>query len=493
MILEEILKNLKNQGKNKAYTINNQSYSYEELYRFVCNIYQFILLNNKEKKPIMVYGNKEIYMKATFLACSFAGITYVPVDKSIPKERVDLIINQVNPYCIFGDYESKCCKNITKKQIYELMENETFNEINKIYLNANDIYYIIFTSGSTGTPKGVKVTYKNVDSCIKWLKEITKVDNDIILNQANFSFDLSVADLYLSIVSGSEQFILEDSMVFNFLNIFKQLKQSDATIAIMTPSFADLLLLDKTFGKEILPNLKTIVFCGEILLKATIQKLYLRFPNIKIINCYGPTECTFAVTSIEITNEILKQENIPIGKPKKDVEILILDKNKKQLSNNQIGEILIVGESVADGYLGEVQEKTFIEYNGKKAYLTGDLGYWSNGNLYYKCRKDKQIKYKGYRIELLDIEKNLYDLNYFEKVKVIEKKSEKNKVIKLIAFVKLKTNINKTELEIKKELALKIPEYMRPSIKILEKFPINSNGKTDIEKLRGLTDGRENY
>ena len=398
MILEEILKNLKNQGKNKAYTINNQSYSYEELYRFVCNIYQFILLNNKEKKPIMVYGNKEIYMKATFLACSFAGITYVPVDKSIPKERVDLIINQVNPYCIFGDYESKCCKNITKKQIYELMENETFNEINKIYLNANDIYYIIFTSGSTGTPKGVKVTYKNVDSCIKWLKEITKVDNDIILNQANFSFDLSVADLYLSIVSGSEQFILEDSMVFNFLNIFKQLKQSDATIAIMTPSFADLLLLDKTFGKEILPNLKTIVFCGEILLKATIQKLYLRFPNIKIINCYGPTECTFAVTSIEITNEILKQENIPIGKPKKDVEILILDKNKKQLSNNQIGEILIVGESVADGYLGEVQEKTFIEYNGKKAYLTGDLGYWSNGNLYYKCRKDKQIKYKGYRI-----------------------------------------------------------------------------------------------
>ena len=129
-------------------------------------------------------------------------------------------------------------------------------------------------------------------------------------------------------------------------------------------------------------------------------------------------------------------------------------------------------------------------YNGKNAYLTGDLGYWSNGNLYYKCRMDKQIKYKGYRIELADIEKNLYDLNYFEKVKVIEKKSEDNKIIKLIAFVKLKTNINKTEVEIKKDLATKIPEYMRPSIKILEEFPINSNGKTDIEKLRRLVDGR---
>ena len=110
MILEDILKNLKIKGKNKAYTISNKNYSYEELYKYICNIYKFILLNNKEKKPIIVYGHKEVYMKATFLACSFAGITYVPVDKSIPKERVDLIINQVNPYCIFGDCESKCRK-----------------------------------------------------------------------------------------------------------------------------------------------------------------------------------------------------------------------------------------------------------------------------------------------------------------------------------------------------------------------------------------------
>ena len=113
--------------------------------------------------------------------------------------------------------------------------------------------------------------------------------------------------------------------------------------------------------------------------------------------------------------------------------------------------------------------------------------------MYYKCRIDKQIKFKGYRIELSDIEKNLYDLNYFEKVKVIEKKSKENKIIKLIAFVKLKTNINKTEIEVRKDLVSKIPEYMRPSIKILDEFPINSNGKTDIKKLRRLVDGRESY
>lgn len=349
------------------------------------------------------------------------------------------------------------------------------------------------------------ITEEQYDGCVSIVKvDYSKFDydyifsnnydnkslDDIILNQANFSFDLSVADLYLSVVSGSEHFILENTARFDFTSIFEQLKQSNATIAVMTPSFADLLLLDKTFGEEILPNLKTIIFYGEALLKATIEKLYLRFNNIKIINSYGPTECTFAVTSIEITDEILKQENIPIGKPKKDVEIIILDENRKQLSEGQIGEILIVGESVAAGYLGEVKENSFIDYNGKNAYLTGDLGYWSDGNLYYKCRIDKQIKYKGYRIELADIEKNLYDLNYFEKVKVIEKKSEENKIIKLIAFVKLKNNINKTEVEIKKDLTSKILEYMRPSVKILDEFPINSNGKTDIEKLRRLVDGR---
>lgn len=490
MILDEILEILKSSGKSKAYTINNVSYSYNELYKYVCNLYHFLLLSDREKKPIIIYGEKEIYMKATFLACSFAGITYVPVDSSIPRERVDFIINQVKPYCIIGDFESEFYQNISKQQIYDIMENEKFDKINQIYLKANDIYYMIFTSGSTGMPKGVKITYKNLNSCVEWLKKITNAKKEIILNQANFSFDLSVADLYLSLITGSEHFILENSNKLDFINIFKQLKQSNATMAVMTPSFADLLLLDKTFGDEILPNLKTIIFCGETLLKSTVEKVYSRFKNIKIINSYGPTECTFAITSIEITEDILAEDNIPVGKPKEDVEIFILDDNRNKLTDGQTGEILIVGDSVGDGYLEYKKENSFIEYDGKKAYLTGDLGYIKNGILYYEHRIDKQIKYKGYRIELADIEKNLYSLDYLEKVKVVEKSDKDGKVIKLIAFVKLKPNVNKTELEIKNDLETKVPEYMRPSIKILDEFPINNNGKTDMKELRKIINGR---
>ena len=209
MILDDILKALKEGKSNKAYTINDKSYSYKELYKFVCNIYHFLIKENKDKKPVVVYGHKEIYMKATFIACSFAGMTYVPIDDSMPKERVEKIIKQVNPLLIIG-------KNISKQKINEIMNEDSYKEVNDIYLKSDDIYYIIFTSGSTGVPKGVKITYKNLNSCINWLKDITRIKKGVILNQANFSFDLSVADLYLSLISGSEHFIINEILRVRF-------------------------------------------------------------------------------------------------------------------------------------------------------------------------------------------------------------------------------------------------------------------------------------
>lgn len=209
MILDDILKVLEEKSSYKAYTINDESYSYRQLYKFVCNIYHFLLKENKEKKPVVVYGHKEIYMKATFIACSFAGMTYVPIDNSMPKERVEKIIEQVDPLLMIG-------KNISKEKIYEVMNEDCHNGIHDIYLKPDDIYYIIFTSGSTGVPKGVKVTYKNLNSCIHWLKEITKIKKGVVLNQANFSFDLSVADLYLSLISGSEHYIINKILRIRF-------------------------------------------------------------------------------------------------------------------------------------------------------------------------------------------------------------------------------------------------------------------------------------
>lgn len=478
MILDEILEVMKKSKQFNAYSINDKTYSYEELYKYVCNIYSFLQAENPEKQPVIVYGHKDIYMKSTFIACSMAGMAYVPIDKEIAVNRAKNIIDQVKPKILIGDFYSANVKQISQKQIEKVMNNENYREIYKIDMKPDDIYYIIFTSGSTGMPKGVKITYRNVNSCVNWLKEILGTDRGIILNQAAFSFDLSVADLYYSLITGSNHFIIEKDIQSNFKAMFELLKNSNSTIAVMTPSFADLLLLDKSFNDNLMPNLKKIVFCGESLLKTTVDKIYSRFKNLKIINCYGPTEATFAVTSIDIKRN---EDEISIGKPKKDVNIYIVDDNLKELQEGEIGEILIAGESVAEGYLKENASNKFIEYNNQKAYLTGDLGYIKNDKLYYKCRKDNQIKFKGYRIEIADIENNLNELEYVEKAVVVAKMSANEKVSRLIAFVKLKTS--KNILEIREDLLKKIPEYMCPTIRIIDKFPINQNGKCDMKKL----------
>lgn len=484
MMLEQILYNLKTLGAKECYQVNNKVYTYKHVYKYVCNMYNYLLENNTKKRPVIVYGHKEAYMIVSFLACSLAGITYIPIDNSTPAQRVNSIIEQTTPNLIIGDFKSRSVKNLSTSEIMQIIEADDYKQIENIYLNQNDTYYIIFTSGSTGVPKGVEITYNNLDCCIDWLKSIADINQGVVLNQANFSFDLSVADIYLSLVTGSKHYILERDVQKNFNLLFNSLSISDSSLAVMTPSFADLLLVDRAFNQKLMPNLKKILFCGETLLYSTVKKIYDRFDNIQIINLYGPTECTVAVTYYNVPKNIEQNKTISLGKPKYDVKIHIVDENLNTLPDRQTGEILILGKSVGKGYLGSNKNNSrFITFNGEKAYLTGDLGYIKNGNLYYKCRKDKQIKYNGYRIEPDDIESNLYKLKYIEKAIVLAKKKQDLKITKLLAFVKLIDGVDKTPIEIKTDLLTMIPKYMCPNIKIISSFPLNKNGKCDKSKL----------
>ena len=496
MVLEEILKNLKECGNEKVFNNGEIEVSYKTLYKYTKNLYNYIIRTKKDNTPIIVYGHKSIYMIACFLACSFAGIAYVPVDSSVPTSRLKEIINNINPKLVFAVENIQLDSSfiVDKTEIQRICIEETPTKDIEPLMKENYIYYVIFTSGSTGKPKGVQVTYKNLDSFVQWFKEIINNKKTIVLNQAAFSFDLSVADLYLALTTKSELVVLEKDVQQDYVKLFSLLSKSNAEIAIMTPSFADVLLTDKAFNNTLLPNLKTIYFCGEILNIKTAEELINRFPEIRIINSYGPTECTVAVTSIEIKKEMIKEESLPIADfntNRQNANIYIVDSNLEVLKNNEIGEILICGDSVTKGYINNKEDsnKRFINFNGQLGYLTGDLGYFKDSKLYYKTRKDRQIKYKGYRIELSDIEENLIKLEYIERCCVVPKKIN-SKVIKLIGYVKLQETCKKTSIEIRKDLLKYLPEYMCPNIKILSDFPINNNGKLDLEKLRDISNGR---
>ncbi len=467
-MLNKILLNLKKYPDDECYQIKDKIYKNKNLYKYICNIYNYLLINNKKRKPVIVKGQKQIYMLASFLACSIAGFAYVPIDEDAPEERTRKIIKQINPDLIID------------KTIEKIMEKDNPKDVENRYMKDDDLYYIIFTSGTTGEPKGVQITYKNLKSCMSWVEKICDIKQSVILNQANFSFDLSVADLYLSLLTRSKHYILERETLKNYIELFKELNKSNAELMVITPSFADLLLIDKSFDKNLMPSLKKILFCGEKLGEKTVSKLLNRFDNLEIINCYGPTECTFAVTS----DKVKKNEKISIGIPKNDVQIFIVNDKLQEVKENEIGEILISGESVGNGYLNsELSKEVFIEYKGKKSYLTGDLGYKNNGKFYCLGRKDKQIKYKGYRIEISEIENILNKIEFIEKAVVVADANDNGKVNKIIAFIKENENCTKNSKEIKQIIKKYLPEYMIPVIRIIKQIPLNINGKIDTKKL----------
>ena len=293
-----------------------------------------------------------------------------------------------------------------------------------------------------------------------------------ILNQASFSFDLSVADLFYSLCNGHTLLDLNNDISEDYNEIFNLMKEID--VAVMTPTFMKLCLLNKDFNENNYPNFKCVYFCGEQLEVKTVKKIFEVFPNLKIINAYGPTEATSAVSGIIITKEMTNTMNIlPVGEIDNfATDIEIID-----------DEIVLKGSSVFNGYLGNLIGGYYKE-NNINCYKTGDLGYIKDGKLFCKGRKDSQVKYKGYRIELNEIE---YNINLIKGVKecAVVAKHDENIVKTIKAFVVVENNIDSNY--IRNELIKYIPEYMIPkTIKIIDKLPINSNGKIDRKALSEL-------
>lgn len=495
MLLNDILENFEKYKKEIAFRNIHEYITYEELHIHVKNIYSYILKGKLTNKKIVVYGHKEELMIACFLACSFAGIAYIPIDSYTPIERVNTIIKQVQPDIVFNISDKDNLKYdgeiIHKLKLKEICNNKDINVCLTPKLNENDIYYIIFTSGTTGIPKGVMVSYKNINSFINWYRKIITKNKSVILNQASFSFDLSVADIYLSLSTGSELVVLDKKIQLDFKKMFDFLKNSHAEIAVMTPSFIELLMMDKNYNSNLMNNLNTLYFCGEILTTTTAKKIFERFENVRIINSYGPTECTVAVTSVEITRKMLKQNELPIGNSKENTNIYVVDDNLEVLTEGQVGQLLICGDSVSKGYCNAKSDK-FLKFNNELSYLTGDMGYYKDNMLWYKGRKDRQIKYRGYRIELDDIEKNFYKLKYIDKVIVVPELDKEKKVKNITAFVKVNENSEKTSVEIKKDISAYIPGYMRPKVKLINNIILNINGKIDNKVLKEIFDERRN-
>ena len=413
------------------------------------------------KKPMILYGHMSPYMIVGMIGAIKSGCGYVPIDTSVPKERVNMIIDKVQPEIIFNTSDETLEQ--TNAQVLKVsdIQDSQYPIVFDSQMKQNDVVYTIFTSGSTGEPKGVQIEYASLNEFAEWMVSLNKTGTGKEwLNQAPFSFDLSVMAIYPCLTSGGTLNLVDKDMIKKPKLLNEMLVQTPMNVWVSTPSFIEMCLL--------LPNLNEQQYSSSM-----------------IYNTYGPTEATVAVTSIQITEEILNQYNpLPVGVARPGTKLFATEE----------GELVIEGQSVSLGYLKN-EEKTTAVFNfedGVRTYHTGDKAKIEDGLWFIQGRIDFQIKLNGYRMELEEIETQLRQSKHVREAVVVPV-YKNGKVIHLIGAVvptePVEDNLAMTT-HIKHELKSRLPEYMIPrKFEWMEQLPLTSNGKLDRKKIAEVVNG----
>ncbi len=468
-----------------AHISGDRSMTYGELDQRSNNLANYFLRNfvseNERRAPIAFYGHKEPEMLIAFLAAIKSGHPYVPIDTSTPEERMRWIVEISNAVPV-----------LNVSQIAEL-SRRSFSVISDLPpVRPTDAFYIMFTSGSTGSPKGVVITHQNVESFLTWVCSEQKFSEpgEVFLDQSLFSFDVSVMDVFPCLMAGNTVFSVSREEIASPAELFRSLSRSGISTWISTPSFIQLCLTEKSFGHTMLPRLRRLLLCGETLSPGIFIALRQRFPEVPVWNMYGPTEATVVTTSVRIDQSMIEHYPIlPVGHPKPGSRISIVGEDGRILPHGQSGEIIIGGDNVSPGYIGrlDLTSTSFFEQDGMHSYRTGDWGYMRDNLLFFEGRTDSQIKLRGHRIEIGDVETHVQALPFVRDAIVVPKIIDKVPEA-LAAFVILHSERPTSEADLIKmlrdELKKKLPSYMIPRrFYFLSHFPMTPNGKADRKKL----------
>ncbi|MDB4953697.1 MAG: D-alanine--poly(phosphoribitol) ligase subunit 1 [Myxococcales bacterium] len=448
-----------------------------------------------DRGPIAVYGHKQSEMLVAFFAALKSGHAYVPVEASLPIERIRRIIESSAARCVVSVAALPSGVEVEHIVLPEELRTIITDADGRrppaaAHVTAEENVYIMFTSGSTGEPKGVQITGACLSSFLDWATTLFPIpDATRFLNQAPFSFDVSVMDIYVALTNGGTVFSVDKAMLSNPILLLESLQRWKIDVWSSTPSFAELCLKMTRFNTTQLGPIAVFLFCGEVLVPECPRALRERFPQARVINTYGPTEATVAVTSVEIDDTVLSRPGpLPLGRVKPDCQLEIVDETGHRVAEGERGEVIIVGPSVSPGYYRDPDrtDKAFFVTPRGRAYRTGDAGSVVEETLYYFGRIDLQIKLRGQRIELEDIEANLNTLPYVQRAVVLPiLKAGRCEALVAVVCGDADQDVDR----IKADLGARVPEYMVPRyIEFRADFPLNANGKVDRKRLRALLD-----
>jgi len=427
-----------------------------------------------------VYMDRSIESIMAILGILKAGAAFLPLDVNYPAARISYIIQNSNLKIVltkkaFSEKLQTVKKgtNIEEVIIIENVKNVEVSTL-KTEVTSTDLAYIIYTSGTTGFPKGVMVQHIGFVTMITdQIHRFSCTTNDTFAQFASISFDASVYELFLALLSGGTLVIIPEQIKKNGKLLLDYFIEKEITIATLPPT------LVATIPKEKKVPLKTLITAGEA---ARIEDVKHYSKYLTYINAYGPTETSVCASSYTVhPNDDL--DEIPIGTPLSNIQFHILDTNLTPVAVGIPGELYISGAGLARGYLNnsELTNERFSIINGIRSYKTGDRVICKpDGNVYFLGRTDHQLKIRGFRVDPEEIEVVLQEQQHIKSATIIAKKVNDN--LSLLAYYtateKIKSQVLKSFLE------NRIPSYMIPHFFIfIEEMPLTLNGKIDREYL----------
>ncbi|WP_028595414.1 non-ribosomal peptide synthetase [Paenibacillus assamensis] len=459
---------------------------------------------------IAVMMERSADMVMTLLAVLKAGGAYLPIDPTYPLERVQFMLEDSGAAWLLAD-EWRVVPATFTGQVLTLngdyfASNHHLNDRNQsrdqevatnaiVYANLDsineptDVAYIIYTSGTTGKPKGAMLEHGNVVRLVHNERNVFAFnERDVWTMFHSYCFDFSVWEMYGALLYGGTLVVVPKETAINPKAFLQLLAAESVTVLNQTPTaFYHLLQEDARHKRQL--ALKYVIFGGEALNPLQLKPFHTRYPETKLINMYGITETTVHVTYKEITQTEIEGNSANIGTPLPTLTAYVLDNQLKPVPIGVTGELFVGGEGVCRGYLNrpELTAERFLNspfVPGERLYKSGDLAKrLPQGELVYMGRIDHQVKIRGHRIELAEVEAALLRHEGLQEAVVVARKDEDGQAY-LCAYYTTAARIERSASVLRNDLKSVVPDYMVPSYFIqLDAVPLTSNGKVNRNAL----------